>query len=239
MHARTYVPMLGRFTRPDPNTKFSLFNPQSLNRYSYVANNPVKYVDPTGREAVLLGTDAEKSKTLQTLQDTLPVALRMFVRTTTNQQGQTVIDTRFLRMASGAQSGNFQALSTVASSEKSFRLSTSASTAPSTNGTVTLGRNSSDKGIFLDQGRLSPTSGASLVLVGGDLSRQEKALTLAHELRHASLFAEGRAYEHEMGMFQTAPNTYDAFDPNGTVNHSTVAAEREARVNFDPFYALR
>jgi len=40
--------MLGRFTRPDPNTKFSLVNPQSLNRYSYVLNNPVIHTDPTG-----------------------------------------------------------------------------------------------------------------------------------------------------------------------------------------------
>ena len=48
VHARTYVPMLGRFTRPDPANSFSLFNPQSFNRYSYVGNNPVNYVDPFG-----------------------------------------------------------------------------------------------------------------------------------------------------------------------------------------------
>ena len=41
---------LGRFTQPDsivPN----LFDPQSLNRYSYVLNNPVRYTDPTGHMA--------------------------------------------------------------------------------------------------------------------------------------------------------------------------------------------
>jgi len=40
-------PTLGRFTQPDtivPNPG----NPQSLNRYSYVGNNPVRYVDPSG-----------------------------------------------------------------------------------------------------------------------------------------------------------------------------------------------
>ena len=52
MHARTYVPMLGRFTRPDPANSFSLFNPQSLNRYSYGLNNPTKFVDPDGRSWV-------------------------------------------------------------------------------------------------------------------------------------------------------------------------------------------
>jgi len=45
--ARCYDPALGRFTTadsivPDPT------NPQSLNRYSYVQNNPIKYTDPSG-----------------------------------------------------------------------------------------------------------------------------------------------------------------------------------------------
>ncbi len=46
--------MLGRFTRPDPANSFSLFYPQSFNRYAYGLNNPVKYVDPDG-EAPLIG----------------------------------------------------------------------------------------------------------------------------------------------------------------------------------------
>ncbi len=52
MHARTYVPMLGRFTRPDPANSFSLFNPQSLNRYAYAHNNPVNLIDPDGKDAI-------------------------------------------------------------------------------------------------------------------------------------------------------------------------------------------
>jgi len=45
--SRYYDPELGRFIQPDsivPNPDSS----QSLNRYSYVLNNPLKYVDPTG-----------------------------------------------------------------------------------------------------------------------------------------------------------------------------------------------
>jgi RHS repeat-associated protein len=47
MGAREYDPSLGRWLSadsivPDPA------NPQSLNRYAYVRNNPLKYVDPTG-----------------------------------------------------------------------------------------------------------------------------------------------------------------------------------------------
>lgn len=45
--ARYYDAALGRFIQPDtiiPNP----YNLQSLNRYAYVYNNPVKYTDPTG-----------------------------------------------------------------------------------------------------------------------------------------------------------------------------------------------
>ncbi len=47
--ARYYNPELGRFTQPDSLTG-SLADPLSMNRYSYVQNNPLKYVDPTGNK---------------------------------------------------------------------------------------------------------------------------------------------------------------------------------------------
>ena len=45
--ARYYDPELGRFTTAD-TVKGSLGNPQSLNRYTYTLNNPLKFVDPSG-----------------------------------------------------------------------------------------------------------------------------------------------------------------------------------------------
>ena len=45
--ARYYDPELGRWITPD-STIEDPFNPQTLNRYSYVSNNPLKYTDPTG-----------------------------------------------------------------------------------------------------------------------------------------------------------------------------------------------
>jgi RHS repeat-associated protein len=45
--ARWYDPALGRFLQPDTIVP-EPGNPQSLNRFAYCLNNPVRYVDPTG-----------------------------------------------------------------------------------------------------------------------------------------------------------------------------------------------
>jgi len=58
--ARYYDPALGRFASLDPLTlgeslkplQSVLADPQELNSYSYVMNNPLKYVDPTGEWGV-------------------------------------------------------------------------------------------------------------------------------------------------------------------------------------------
>ena len=44
---RYYSPALGRFISADTIVPLPT-NPQSLNRYSYVLNNPVRYIDPSG-----------------------------------------------------------------------------------------------------------------------------------------------------------------------------------------------
>ncbi len=50
MHARYYDPYLGRFLSVDPVRSAKLGIPQSWNRYAYARNNPLKFVDPDGRE---------------------------------------------------------------------------------------------------------------------------------------------------------------------------------------------
>jgi RHS repeat-associated protein len=46
---RQYSSTMGRFMSPDPyNGSIDFGNPQSLNRYAYVGNNPLGYTDPSG-----------------------------------------------------------------------------------------------------------------------------------------------------------------------------------------------
>jgi len=47
MNGRVYDPTLGRFLSPDPFIQAPEFS-QSLNRYSYVLNNPLSLTDPSG-----------------------------------------------------------------------------------------------------------------------------------------------------------------------------------------------
>ncbi len=51
--ARYYGSKIGRFTTTDPylDQRAALFNPQLWNRYAYGLNNPLRFVDPDGRQS--------------------------------------------------------------------------------------------------------------------------------------------------------------------------------------------
>ncbi len=55
--ARMFGSSFGRFTSPDPIAGKILL-PQSHNKYVYVENNPLKYIDPTGETLVINGNNA-------------------------------------------------------------------------------------------------------------------------------------------------------------------------------------
>ena len=52
LRARYYDPSIGRFISYDIE-EGSISNPQDMNRYVYCRNNPIKYVDPSGKSFTL------------------------------------------------------------------------------------------------------------------------------------------------------------------------------------------
>ena len=54
MNGRMYDPIIGRMLSPDPYVQ-GIAGTQGYNRYSYCLNNPLKYTDPSGESAILLG----------------------------------------------------------------------------------------------------------------------------------------------------------------------------------------
>lgn len=82
LRARNYDPELGRFLNRDPWRGVAPM-PATLNRYAYVANNPLRYVDPSGQcgidlvidalfivlgiGAVIIGSDKERGENLGNL----------------------------------------------------------------------------------------------------------------------------------------------------------------------------
>jgi hypothetical protein len=55
---------LGNKQRQQLGSPFGPVNPQALNRYSYVQNNPVKYTDPSGHSVYLSAAEAQASHNL-------------------------------------------------------------------------------------------------------------------------------------------------------------------------------
>jgi len=53
--ARYYASQTGRFTTPDDPSYLDPFNPQSMNRYAYAYNNPLRYVDLDGHSGDCVG----------------------------------------------------------------------------------------------------------------------------------------------------------------------------------------
>ncbi|MBN1692598.1 MAG: hypothetical protein JW845_03485 [Dehalococcoidales bacterium] len=61
--ARYYDATIGRFTSADTVVQ-SYINPQSLNRYSYTFNNPLRYIDPSGNIVEIGGVDVRVTETV-------------------------------------------------------------------------------------------------------------------------------------------------------------------------------
>jgi RHS repeat-associated protein len=68
--ARYYASTMGRFLSPDDViiTPERLTNPQQLNLYAYVANNPLRFIDPTGEILQCVGDAKSQSQCFSDLQ---------------------------------------------------------------------------------------------------------------------------------------------------------------------------
>ena len=67
MLARYYDSSLGRFMAVDPlASSAKLMNPQTWNRFTYVVNNPLVLIDPTGETLTVSGSDSALNKFQET-----------------------------------------------------------------------------------------------------------------------------------------------------------------------------
>ncbi len=70
-NARYYDVALGRFVSADTIVP-SMVNPQALNRYAYVLNNPLRFTDPTGHSISIFGKVCQAAKDLVKKADDIP-----------------------------------------------------------------------------------------------------------------------------------------------------------------------
>jgi hypothetical protein len=88
---------MGRFMSPDWSAKIApvpyakLDNPQTLNLYAYVGNNPLRFVDADGHEVDLNGTAADKAKEQQRILSNLKSNERGLFTSTTDKNGKTTL----------------------------------------------------------------------------------------------------------------------------------------------------
>jgi RHS repeat-associated protein len=78
--ARSYTPGLGIFLQPDSMVP-DYENPQALNRYSYVFNNPLNLTDPTGHAPAKEGDQHRNSRVFNTPGRREPTIARQSHRT--------------------------------------------------------------------------------------------------------------------------------------------------------------
>jgi RHS repeat-associated protein len=117
--ARYYSNALGRFITPDWSAKpvtvpyADLHDPQTLNQYAYVRNNPISKADPDGHEVVLSGNDKDKAEEQKRIvQNASKKGEAALFKTQTDKNGKTdlVLDKKAAADFKGDHSKGFNML---------------------------------------------------------------------------------------------------------------------------------
>ena len=179
--ARYYHSVAGRFLSVDPVLDSAdPTNPQSWNRYTYTFNNPLKYVDPDGREVRVANEMA-----LGLILAGIPFDLQRHI---TAKDG-------ILSVASVTNdNANFLALAQLVSSNLIFEVAV----APSAPGVDTPFDNKGFQGLSQEPGFVdNPNFNVTVNDGAVGQSRTERIVTLAHELYvHAYLYLQNRPWTH-------------------------------------------
>jgi hypothetical protein len=231
---------MGRFLSPDWSAKVEpvpyakLDNPQSLNLYSYMRNNPLGGIDSDGHEVKLLNRAA-----LERIQSTLPASVRGHIVAGRNW----MLDQSAIAGIKSNDS-NVKALQTLVASPKVVEFGTGKSAGgyefmyqskAAAQATIKAagGDPSVQTGPNLYLGLTTPASkspdGNTQVVVSDGTGaaatapESQLAVTAAHELYvHALDLVEGKPWQHEV----TPGGQYD---PNGPVNRQTQQVEEHTR----------
>lgn len=241
MHARYYLPHSGRFSSVDPvlGLKKAMRNPQAWNRYAYVGNNPLKFTDPTGREAELPSNCANTDnpcQELKDLRDSVPPEARIYVQVTTNSSGNVVLNANLLNAGrNSTTSDNYLALRQVANSPATVQFN---STARSVSMRVDGKIQSYDFAPVTPENgfygiALSPresTNGKRQVFVNPFMSAVDRAGTTGHELYgHMRRYILGLPWSHEPEYDESLDAYVDRSATGDAIRRAQAEAEANAR----------
>ncbi|MEO7975491.1 MAG: RHS repeat-associated core domain-containing protein, partial [Thermoanaerobaculia bacterium] len=201
MHARFHSPLTGRMLSVDPvlAVKRAMKRPQAWNRYAYVAGNPLKYTDPTGKLYKIGGCEAGMVDQCRAGQNLLKGTLGASASMVRFNVDGTVALAKGVSGSSFARQGDFQkGLLKLIGDKSTFTLFAGASSeALAGGGGQSIPLAGGGANIFVDPAMFPKQT--------GDV-QGTAAITLAHETGHAleTLFpAHATAVKNSIGISGT------------------------------------